>query len=170
MYKFRTMRVGQAARSAITARDDRRVFPFGSWLRRLKIDELPQLINVLKGEMSVVGPRPEDPEIVRKYYAPAHLETLRVAPGLASPGSIYNYTHGERLLGGEDAERLYAERLLPVKLALDTIYVREASPLYDLSIIVRTALAIATVAAGKKEFADPPEMWKAKELIAPARC
>ena len=63
--------------SAITASNDQRVFPFGSLLRRLKIDELPQLYDVLRGEMSIVGPRPEDAELVRKHYSPAQWETLR---------------------------------------------------------------------------------------------
>jgi lipopolysaccharide/colanic/teichoic acid biosynthesis glycosyltransferase len=91
MHKFRTMHVEQPSdASAITARDDKRVFRWGSWLRRLKIDELPQLFDILRGKMSVVGPRPEDPKIVRLYYAPEHRQTLMVRPGLASPGSIYN--------------------------------------------------------------------------------
>ena len=75
------------------------MFPFGKFLRRSKIDELPQLYNVLRGKMSIVGPRPEDPAIVRNHYAPEHMETLMVRPGLASPGSIYNYTHGEKSIG-----------------------------------------------------------------------
>ena len=70
MYKFRTMEVSAESKwSPITAKDDRRVFAFGAWLRRLKIDELPQLFNILKGDMSVVGPRPEDPQIVDRLFA-----------------------------------------------------------------------------------------------------
>ena len=102
MHKFRTMRTEQGiAASIISSSGDRRVFPFGKFLRRSKIDELPQLYDVLRGKMSIVGPRPEDPAIVRDHYAPEHMETLKVRPGLASPGSIYNYTHGEETIGRE---------------------------------------------------------------------
>src|SRR5204863_888554 len=86
-----------------------------------------QLLNVLRGDMSLVGPRPQHPDIVRSYYAPEHGETLRVRPGLASPGSLYDSTHGEPLVGSVDPERAYAERLLPLVLALDRVYVRRAS-------------------------------------------
>ena len=161
MYKFRTMHAEpMAGARAITAQHDPRVFGFGAWLRRLKIDELPQLINILKGDMSFVGPRPEDPRIVAHHYTPAQLETLAVLPGLASPGSLYNYTHGEKLLAAADPERQYVEQLLPLKLALDAVYVRETSWRYDLRIVGRTVLTIARIALGQREFPDPPEMEK----------
>lgn len=161
MYKFRTMHAEPAAgASAITAQRDPRVFGFGAWLRRLKIDELPQLFNILKGDMSFVGPRPEDPRIVAQHYTLAQYETLAVLPGLASPGSLYNYTHGEKLLATADPERQYVERLLPLKLALDAVYVRETSWRYDLRIVGRTVLTIARIALGQREFPDPPEMEK----------
>jgi lipopolysaccharide/colanic/teichoic acid biosynthesis glycosyltransferase len=166
MYKFRTMNSARSARdSAITAARDPRIFPLGALLRAAKIDELPQLINVLKGEMSIVGPRAEDPKIVQKHYRGFHWETLRVLPGLASPGSIYNYTHGERLLGRDDPERDYVERLLDTKLALDAVYVREASFAYDLLIVLRTLWTIAATALGKRRFSDPPEMSEALAVI-----
>jgi lipopolysaccharide/colanic/teichoic acid biosynthesis glycosyltransferase len=166
MYKFRTMDSdGSAFDTAITAARDPRIFPFGTILRATKIDELPQLINVLKGEMSIVGPRAEDPKIVESHYKGFHWETLRVLPGLASPGSLYSYTHGERLLGRDDPERDYVERLLDTKLALDTVYVREASFAYDLLIVLRTLWTIPAVALGKRSFAEPPEMSKALAVI-----
>src|SRR6266700_5724766 len=78
MYKLRTMRVNHGAfRSVITADQDPRVFPFGAWLRRAKVDELPQLLNIVRGEMSIVGPRPEHPRIVQQYYAPEHRRLLQ---------------------------------------------------------------------------------------------
>src|SRR2546428_11072961 len=95
MYKLRTMHQREGAASAIAGRNDPRVFPFGAWLRRTKIDELPQLFNVLRGDMSLVGPRPEDPAIVLRHYAPVHRETLAVRPGRASPGSTYTYATGD---------------------------------------------------------------------------
>lgn len=166
IYKLRTMLDNQSSSSSpITAKDDPRVYAFGAWLRRLKIDELPQLFNVLRGEMSIVGPRPEDPRIVNKYYTLDHLETLRILPGLASPGSIYNYTHGEQILETGKQEKYYTERLLPLKLALDVIYVREASYTYDIRIVLRTIWVILSAAMGKRHYPDPPEMKKARHLL-----
>src|SRR5437868_6896109 len=164
MHKFRTMRPSKPGESAITASNDQRVFPFGSLLRRLKIDELPQLYDVLRGEMSIVGPRPEDAELVRKYYSAGQWETLRVRPGLASPGSIYNYTHGHQYLDDADPEGTYIERLLPIKLALESVYVRRASLWYDLRIVGRTVSTIALIALGKRRFSEPCEMKEALEL------
>lgn len=166
MYKFRTMHCRtEGTGSAITSANDSRVFPFGSVLRTTKIDELPQLINVLFGAMSIVGPRPEDPGIVRKHYTQANWETLTVKPGLASPGSIYNYTHGDLYLTGEDTEARYIEELLPVKLALEQVYVRRSSLLYDLTIVMRTISTIIQIALGKSNFNDPPEMPEALALL-----
>ena len=163
MLKFRTMHVdqGQGA-SVITSADDPRVFAFGRLLRKTKLDELPQLLHVLSGEMSMVGPRPEDPKIVAEHYTDAYRETLRVRPGLASPGSIYNYTHGDALLAGADTESAYVERLLPPKMALERVYVRDASLLYDLRVVLRTAAVILAIALGKREFDEPPEMAAAR--------
>jgi hypothetical protein len=137
----------------------------GSLLRHLKLDELPQLLNVLRGEMSIVGPRPEDPGIVARAYRPRHRETLDVRPGLASPGSIFAYTHGKFLLAGDSAETAYLERLLEVKLALDAVYVRRASLRYDARIIGRTATVILAMLAGKRRFAPPPEMEQARRVL-----
>jgi lipopolysaccharide/colanic/teichoic acid biosynthesis glycosyltransferase len=95
------------------------------------------------------------------------METLTVRPGLASPGSIYNYTHGEKLIGQESPERDYVERLLPVKLALEQVYVRNASFSYDLRVIFRTIWVIARIACGKAG-GDPPEMAKIDRVV-PAR-
>jgi lipopolysaccharide/colanic/teichoic acid biosynthesis glycosyltransferase len=167
MHKFRTMHVSRGpADSPITAPNDARVFTLGSLLRRLKIDELPQLYDVLRGKMSLVGPRPEDPRIVRDHYTPADRETLRVLPGLTSPGSIYDYTHGDRILAQGDPDQVYLERLLPVKLALETVYVREATFCYDLAIVLRTIAVLFLIAAGKRHFADPPEMRKVSRAVA----
>jgi len=165
MYKFRTMTCDAAGlASRITAPGDSRVFRFGELLRRLKIDELPQLINVLRGEMSIVGPRPEDPDIVASYYTAWHRRTLDVAPGLASPGSIYNYTHGEERVSGIDTEQEYVNHLLPIKISLDLVYVHEKSILYDIRIIFRTAWVISWVALGRRKFGDPPEISRAGDL------
>jgi lipopolysaccharide/colanic/teichoic acid biosynthesis glycosyltransferase len=115
--------------------------------------------------MTIVGPRPEDPDIVREYYREGDLETLGVLPGLTSPGSIYYLTHGEHCLGSEDTVREYVETLLPLKLALDRVYVREASFAYDLAIAFRTARAILSRLGGRSTFPDPPEMGRAARFL-----
>jgi len=165
MYKMRTMHHRRRSDdSLITAERDPRVFPFGAWLRRSKLDELPQIFNVLRGEMAVVGPRPEDPSIVDRYYTAAQWETLKVAPGLTSPGALYSTTHGEQRLSAVDPERDYVQRVLPVKLALDRVYVRHASVGYDLALIIRTIFVVTGRALGRRLFRDPPEMREALQL------
>ena len=165
MYKMRTMHHRRRSDdSLITAERDPRVFPFGAWLRRSKLDELPQIFNVLRGEMAVVGPRPEDPSIVDRYYTAAQWETLKVAPGLTSPGALYSTTHGEQRLSAVDPERDYVQRVLPVKLALDRVYVRHASVGYDLALIIRTIFVVTGRALGRRLFRDPPEMREALSL------
>ena len=166
MYKLRTMHVRQSQPTAITAKDDPRVFPFGALLRHTKLDELPQLYNVLRGDMTLVGPRPEDPRMVARFYAPVHHETLRVPPGLTCPGSLYAYTHGEAELDARDPEACYAERLLPLKLALDLVYIRRTSFAYDLTLIARTVWVLGTALLGRRTFPLPPEMADARRIMA----
>jgi lipopolysaccharide/colanic/teichoic acid biosynthesis glycosyltransferase len=170
MHKFRTMRIGQLPDSSpITSPQDSRVFFWGAILRRLKIDELPQFYDVLRGAMSLVGPRPEDPRIVRDLYHPEDWETLQVRPGLTSPASLYDYTHGDLILAQGDPEQVYQEQLLPEKLALEKVYVRESNLIYDFQILFRTAVMILLVGLGKRRFSEPAEMAKARLLIQPAR-
>jgi lipopolysaccharide/colanic/teichoic acid biosynthesis glycosyltransferase len=167
MYKLRTMHVNHGAfRSAITAQDDPRVFPFGAWLRRAKVDELPQLVNILRGDMAIIGPRPEHPDIVRDHYGPEHRELLQIRPGLSSPGTLYDYTHGEALVGRDAPAERYVERLLPMRTALDLVYVRRASLGYDIAIMWRTLRLIAATVLGRRDFPDPPEMPEARRLLA----
>jgi lipopolysaccharide/colanic/teichoic acid biosynthesis glycosyltransferase len=165
MYKLRTMRHTDGG-ARITGADDARITRFGRFLRRTKIDELPQLFNVLRGDMAIVGPRPEDPAIVQHHYSSTDLETLGVRPGLASPGSIYQYVEGDRLLTDQDPEVGYVAKLLKTKLALDRVYIRRASLRRDFAIIGRTLWTIGAVAAGKRRFPPPPEMAAAKRLLA----
>jgi lipopolysaccharide/colanic/teichoic acid biosynthesis glycosyltransferase len=142
MLKFRTMHENSDRASAITAPGDSRIFGFGVWLRRLKIDELPQFWNILTGDMSLVGPRPEDPKIVERDYKDWMLETLLVAPGVTGPGSVYGYIFGDALLDDTDPEGSYARKLLPPKLALERAYMERASLINDLGYILLTAWAI----------------------------
>jgi lipopolysaccharide/colanic/teichoic acid biosynthesis glycosyltransferase len=165
MYKFRTMRVAAndaGAGAPITGVNDARVFPFGEFLRVTKIDELPQLVNVLKGEMTLVGPRPEAPEIVRRHYSPDDLSTLQVTPGVTSPGTIHYYSHCERMLATNEVVDFYVERLLPVKLALDRVYIKNASVSYDIRLILRTMTVICGRVLGVQAFPDPPELTQAE--------
>ncbi|MEQ9406229.1 MAG: sugar transferase [Fuerstiella sp.] len=166
LFKLRTMHVNQGTgASAVTGQHDPRIFRFGELLRKLKLDELPQLWNILRGDMSVVGPRPEDMVNVERYYDDLGLSTLTVRPGLAGVGSIYNYTHGERMLTGSDPEQIYARELLPLKLALEAVYLDRACLSYDLSLIARTLSTILRIAAGQTQFPDPPEMDAARILL-----
>ena len=164
MHKFRTMHVANQPASVITGVADKRVFGFGRLLRATKIDELPQLYDVLTGTMSIVGPRPEDPKIVEQHYNQLARETLNVASGLASPGSIYNYTHGHLYLRDADPEGSYVRELLPMKLALELVYLRRQSFTGDLLVIARTAITIVRIALGQRLFAEPPEMAEARQL------
>jgi lipopolysaccharide/colanic/teichoic acid biosynthesis glycosyltransferase len=151
MYKFRTMRVSAGPGSRITGATDPRVFAFGRWLRRLKLDELPQLLNIVRGEMAFVGPRPEDPWFVDRYYTGADRETLEVPPGLTSPGTLYYFTQAEASLDSADAEASYISGPLKVKLDLDRAYVREASAVYDLRLAFRTIRVLGRIAAGRRQ-------------------
>lgn len=170
MLKLRTMHQDHGGvKSRITGVADPRIFPFGQFLRRTKVDELPQLINIVLGDMAIVGPRPEVPGVVARHYAPQHRETLNVRPGLTSPGSLYHYTIGEAALTGPDTEARYFEAVLPTKLALDIVYVRRQSLAYDLAIMARTATAIASVVLGRTSFAPPRELAEAQRFIVPAR-
>jgi lipopolysaccharide/colanic/teichoic acid biosynthesis glycosyltransferase len=158
LHKFRTMSVQPPGSGrAITDRDDARVFPFGALLRRTKIDELPQLFDVLRGKMAIVGPRPENPGIVAQCYSERQKQTLLVLPGMTSPGALFHYTHGDDYLT-ENVERDYAEKLLPVKLELELAYVQNRSSSYDVWVVLRTILTIARILAGQRRFPEPPEL------------
>ncbi len=137
IYKFRTM-VADAARRGpgITTSTDNRITRVGRFLRRTKIDELPQLINVIKGEMSLVGPRPEDPAYVA-HYTPEQRRVLSVLPGITSAASLA-FRHEEQLLQGADWERVYLEKVMPCKLAIELAYLERRTWWTDLGLIVKT--------------------------------
>jgi lipopolysaccharide/colanic/teichoic acid biosynthesis glycosyltransferase len=140
MLKFRTMVDGAARGAAITIHGDTRVTRLGRVLRVTKLDELPQLINVLRGEMSLVGPRPEAPEYVA-HYTPEQLGVLAVRPGITGLAQV-RFRHEERLLYGPDWEAVYLRSVLPAKLALDREYLRSRSFWRDLWIIALTLQAL----------------------------
>jgi lipopolysaccharide/colanic/teichoic acid biosynthesis glycosyltransferase len=149
MLKLRTMHVGTAGASAITAPGDARVFAFGGLIRNLKIDELPQFWNILTGDLSLVGPRAEDPAIVARDYNDWMKETLRVAPGVTSPGAIYNYLMADVLLDPANPEGSYVERMLTPKLALERAYIDRAGFFSDMHYVILTAWAIVGQALGR---------------------
>lgn len=135
--KFRSMFTGaDRVGGAITAAGDARVTRVGRVLRRTKLDELPQLLNVLRGDMTLVGPRPEHPNYVR-LYTPEQRRVLRVRPGLTGVASIA-YRNEEALLGGEDPEALYRTVIMPDKLRLELEYLDRRSFWSDLRIIAAT--------------------------------
>ncbi len=137
--KFRTMyeRPESYSGEKVTARDDNRITPLGHWLRDTKLNELPQLWNVLMGEMSLVGPRPEDPNITVNWPSNARREVLSVAPGITSPASVL-YHDEESLLTAGDVMGTYIKSILPDKLRLDRLYVRNHSFISDLDILFWT--------------------------------
>lgn len=164
LLKFRSMRIAKVG-SKITSTNDARIFKFGKFIRLTKIDELPQLVNVLLGQMVIVGPRPEDFDIVENHYSILLKESLLVHPGLSSPGSLYNYTHLENKIIHDNSEMYYLENIMPIKVALDVVYARNKSLSYDLSIIMRTIRVIFSKISGETTFSDPTELNKAKEIL-----
>jgi lipopolysaccharide/colanic/teichoic acid biosynthesis glycosyltransferase len=141
VYKFRTMIVNADRMGPkVTVAGDSRVTPVGRILRKTKLDELPQLINVLRGDMSLVGPRPEDPRYVA-MYTPTQRGVLNVAPGITSPASVH-YRDEQALLVGVDWETLYINEIMPAKLAIDLDYAQHPSLTKDISIISQTIFAL----------------------------
>jgi lipopolysaccharide/colanic/teichoic acid biosynthesis glycosyltransferase len=142
MLKFRTM-VANADKigGPSTANDDPRITRVGRFLRRYKLDELPQLINVLKGEMSFVGPRPEVQQYV-DMYTEEEKAILTVKPGITDWASLWNSDEGAVLAGSPDPEKAYLELIRPTKIKLQLEYVRKRSFLTDLGILLRTVMAV----------------------------
>ncbi|MBL7843332.1 MAG: sugar transferase [Cyclobacteriaceae bacterium] len=142
LFKFRTMRVGSDKAAAITigARDSR-ITRVGFWLRKFKVDELPQLINVWKGEMSLVGPRPELKKFV-DLYTPAQLKVISVKPGITDFASIQFRNENELLEGKPDPIDFYIREIMPVKLELNLKYIERQSFWLDIKIILQTIYSI----------------------------
>ena len=138
MYKFRSMYVDRTTNEKSLRPDINRVFRFGSFIRSTKIDELPQMINVLLGQMTVVGPRPaakDQIDITRsgKYYA-----IYKIKVGLTSPSALYDYIYGDKISN----EKEYNLKVLPTRLDLDLYYLKNRCLVYDLRIVIDTVLCI----------------------------
>lgn len=154
LYKFRTMAAGSDRTGPrITTAGDSRVTRAGRFLRRTKLDELPQLVNVLKGDMSVVGPRPESPHYVR-LYTPQQREVLRVRPGITSAASL-EFRDESALLAGDDWERRYVTEIMPVKLSIELEYLAGRTFVRDLRLMLRTILLLLPVPRSGRR-AQPP--------------
>lgn len=139
VYKLRTMRVA-AAGLPITSSADERITSVGRVLRRFKLDELPQFLNVVRGEMSVVGPRPEDPSYV-DWADPLHRFVFSARPGITGPSQIA-FRHEERLLAVSDPDTYYRTVVLPQKLEMDAGYLRRRTFRSDLGMVAATIGAI----------------------------
>jgi lipopolysaccharide/colanic/teichoic acid biosynthesis glycosyltransferase len=138
--KFRSMYVGSAQGPAITGKDDPRVTRVGKFLRKWKLDELPQFYNVLKGEMSLVGPRPEAPQYV-EFYSDEEKMVLSVRPGVTGVSQLL-FRNEEEMLEGPDPERFYLDVLMRQKIRCDVAYVRNQSLVFDLVLILLTLVAV----------------------------
>jgi lipopolysaccharide/colanic/teichoic acid biosynthesis glycosyltransferase len=148
IYKFRTMRVGAAEEGPqITVESDLRITRAGVFLRKYKLDELPQFVNVLVGDMSVVGPRPEVSRYIALYPREARDLILSVRPGITDLASIAYRDEGAVLAAAEDPEELYVREILPAKLEHCCQYVRKRSLWLDLVIVWRTARVVLSRAA-----------------------
>ncbi|MBP8857546.1 MAG: sugar transferase [Anaerolineaceae bacterium] len=154
IYKFRTMYECPDSYTGprLTGNGDQRITPFGSFLRDTKLNELPNLLNVLKGEMSFVGPRPEDPEIIAQWPDDVREEILSVRPGMTSPASI-TYRNEEQILSSHNVMDEYLSKVMPEKLRLDQLYVRHHTFLGDLDVIFAT-LTMLLPGMRKKQVAE----------------
>ena len=160
-YKFRSMHPPKGNKKDMFIADPDRVFWFGKIIRRLKIDELPQLFNVVKGDMSIVGPRPMTVEHVDELYSGRYEKVASVKPGLTSPASLYDYTVGDTYKDNE----AYRREVLTNKLEMELLYVEKQSFIYDASLVWRTIVTILQVLVGKKNFKDQPELIEIRNSV-----
>ena len=137
IFKYRTMRVGSDKYSQITVGKDDRITKIGSFLRKYKLDEIPQLINVFIGDMSLVGPRPEVPKYVA-LYTDEQKEILKVRAGITDYASIEFSDENDLLASEEEPEKAYIEKIMPKKIELNKKYLSEISILTDIKIILLT--------------------------------
>lgn len=149
MYKFRSMKVLRAPKKGSEASlrpDEDRIFPFGHFIRKAKIDELPQLINILNGTMSIVGPRPVAEDQFELFRYGKWNEAAKVPVGLSGPAALYDYIYGDQITD----EREYMEKVYPTRRELEYVYVQKAGLWYDLKMIVYTVICIVYSLCGKE--------------------
>lgn len=149
MYKFRSMRVLKATKKGSESSlrpDEDRIFPFGHFIRKAKIDELPQLINILNGTMSIIGPRPVAEDQFEMFRYGKWNEAAKVPVGLSGPAALYDYIYGDQITD----EKEYIEKVYPTRRELEYTYVQKAGLWYDLKMIIYTAICICYALAGKE--------------------
>jgi len=155
MYKFRSMRIAKSANEASLRADTNRIFPMGKLIRSLKIDELPQLLNILNGTMSVIGPRPVANDQKELFRIGRWNKAAKVNVGLSGPAALYDFIYGDDF---ED-ETEYMAKVFPTRRELEVTYVDKMSFSYDVRMITYTIICILYRVAGKR-----PE-WMLKEFI-----
>ncbi len=142
LFKFRSMRIGSDEKVLITIGSaDQRITKLGGFLRKYKLDEIPQLINILKGDMSFVGPRPEVPQYINLNNK-EQKRVLTVRPGLTDYASLKYFDENRILTEYSDPEKVYIEKILPDKLKLSLKYIEERNFLLDMNLIIKTILKI----------------------------
>jgi lipopolysaccharide/colanic/teichoic acid biosynthesis glycosyltransferase len=158
--KFRSMREEAASYKGppITAEDDPRITRLGKWLRDTKLNELPQLWNVLVGEMSLVGPRPEEPSLTQTWPPEVRTEVLSVRPGITSPASVI-FRDEEKMLSNDHLMDTYLGNILPSKLRLDQLYVRHRSLLLDLDVLLWTFLVVLVPNLRQHKLPEETLFW-----------
>ena len=154
IYKFRTMRENSEGNKQITVGNDSRITGIGHILRKTKLDELPQLFNVIKGEMSLVGPRPEVPKYVN-LYTDEQKNVLKVQAGITDYASIYFSNESELLGNAKDPDKYYIEKIMPYKIKLNQKYIENMGIITDIKIILLTIFKVmGLVKEDIKEFEE----------------
>ena len=154
LYKFRTLRPGSGGDCSVAPEDDPRISAMGRWLRRWRLDELPQLFNVLRGDMSMVGPRPMPPVHAAALLPGQREMVLSVRPGVTDPAAVRFLAEDAVLAGRGEAERLYLEYFLPAKARLQIASIEHASFAGDLAIILQTLALIWSRRARERSAAE----------------
>lgn len=161
MYKFRSMRVLKVPKKGSEASlrpDEDRIFPFGHFIRKAKIDELPQLINILNGTMSIIGPRPVAEDQFDMFRYGKWNEAAKVPVGLSGPAALYDYIYGDQFTD----EKEYMAMVYPTRRELEYTYVQKAGLWYDLKMIIYTVICICYALVGKEAT------WILDELVGEA--
>lgn len=145
MYKFRSMRILKGADESSLRADENRIFAFGHFIRDLKIDELPQLLNILNGTMSVIGPRPVANDQKELFRVGRWNRASEVAVGLSGPAALYDFIYGDSIVD----ENEYMQKVFPTRRELELIYLDKMSPLYDVKMVAYTIISIVYRVFGK---------------------